>query len=162
MRHWSMAECAFCDIGASVSATAEADEMDVGAGVVYADDVAIAFLDRSPLFIGHTLVVPRRHVVTMADLPSDLVGPFYRRVQLLVRAMPLATGKPGVFVANNNVVSQSVAHLHVHVVPRERGDGLRGFFWPRTHYQDGELEHTVGLLRGAIAQIDMSTEDPNP
>ena len=98
----------------------------------FADDVAVAFLDRSPLFAGHTLVVPPRHVVHAGrPAPADEVGPFYRRVQLLASAMPGPLGAQGTFVANNNVVSQSVAHLHVHVVPRTKGDGLRGFFWPR-------------------------------
>ena len=117
------------------------------AHVVYADDHAVAFLDRSPLFPGHTLVVPRDHVVTLGDLDADAVGPFFRRVQLLATVMPSALGAGGTFVANNNIVSQSVAHLHVHVVPRTRGDGLRGFFWPRHKYADGEAESVAVLLR---------------
>jgi histidine triad (HIT) family protein len=112
--------------------------------VVWDDEIAMGILDRRPLFHGHTLVVPRRHVVTLADLRPGDVGPFFRRVQLMAAAMPEATGCTGTFVANNNGVSQSVAHLHVHVVPRVKGDGLRGFFWPRTTYADGELE-AVGM-----------------
>ena len=85
---------------------------------MFADEFVVAFLDRSPLFHGHTLVVPRQHVVTFADLPAELIGPFWRRVQHISRELPVALGAEGTFVANNNVVSQSVAHLHVHVVPR--------------------------------------------
>lgn len=115
--------------------------------VVWDDDIAVGILDRRPLFHGHTLVMPRRHVVTLADLEPSEIGPFFRRVQLIAAAMPEATGCTGTFVANNNVVSQSVAHLHVHVVPRVKGDGLRGFFWPRTTYAVGELETVGARLR---------------
>jgi histidine triad (HIT) family protein len=100
------------------------------------DQHAVAFLDHRPLFPGHVLVVPRRHVVTLPDLPADEVGPFFVRVQSLAEAVPAAVDAAGTFVANNNIVSQSVAHLHVHVVPRRPKDGLRGFFWPRTRYAD--------------------------
>jgi histidine triad (HIT) family protein len=118
--------CVFCRI------VAEAEP----AAVVFADEVAVAFLDRRPLFSGHTLVVPRDHQVTLADLPGELVGPFFERVQRLSAAMELGLGHAGTFVAMNNRISQSVAHLHVHVVPRNPKDGLRGFFWPRTTYDD--------------------------
>ena len=118
----------------------------VAADVVWRDDVVVAFLDRSPLFHGHTLVVPRRHVLTLPDLAVDEVGPFFERVRLIAAAMPGALGAQGTFVANNNVVSQSVAHLHVHVVPRTRGDGLRGFFWPRQRYADGEAASDRGRV----------------
>lgn len=134
-------DCAFCSIVAG----------RVDAHVVLADDVAVAFLDRSPLFHGHTLVVPRRHVVTLADLPGADVGPFFERVQRVAAAMPAALGCTGTFVANNNVVSQSVAHLHVHVVPRTRGDGLRGFFWPRQRYDAARAADAADRLRGALA-----------
>lgn len=129
--------CVFCDI---VSGSVAAD-------VVLHDDVAVAFLDRSPLFHGHTLVVPRRHVVTLPDLAVAEVGPFFERVRRVADAMPGALRAQGTFVANNNVVSQSVAHLHVHVVPRTRGDGLRGFFWPRHRYADGEAASIADALR---------------
>lgn len=118
---------------------------------VWRDDVAVAFLDRSPLFAGHTLVVPVRHAVTLGDLAPVEVGPFFERVQRIAVAMPRVLGAGGTFVANNNVVSQSVAHLHVHVVPRTRGDGLRGFFWPRRSYAEGEAEACAALLRDALA-----------
>ena len=120
--------------------------------VVWADDIAVGILDRRPLFHGHTLVVPRRHVVTLADVEPNEIGPFFRRVRLIAAAMPEATGCTGTFVANNNVVSQSVAHLHVHVVPRVKGDGLRGFFWPRTKYAEGELEAVGMRLREVFSR----------
>jgi histidine triad (HIT) family protein len=129
--------CVFCDIVRG----------SVAAEVVWDDDVAVAFLDRSPLFHGHTLVVPRRHVVTLPELDADDIGPYFERVRLIAAAMPSALGAQGTFVANNNVVSQSVAHLHVHVVPRTRGDGLRGFFWPRRRYEDGEAASVADALR---------------
>jgi histidine triad (HIT) family protein len=129
--------CVFCGIV----------DGSVAAEVVWRDDVAVAFLDRSPLFHGHTLVVPCRHVLTLPDLTVEEIGPFFERVRLVAAAMPGAVGAQGTFVANNNVVSQSVAHMHVHVVPRTRGDGLRGFFWPRHRYADGEATSIADLLR---------------
>jgi histidine triad (HIT) family protein len=120
--------CLFCHIVAG----------ELAAHRVLDDDHAVAFLDHRPLFPGHVLVVPRRHVVTLPDLPSDEVGPFFTRVQALAAAVPVAVDAAGTLVANNNIVSQSVAHLHVHVVPRRPKDGLRGFFWPRTRYADDE------------------------
>jgi histidine triad (HIT) family protein len=121
------------------------------AHVVWRDDVAVAFLDRSPLFAGHTLVVPTRHAVTLTDLLVGELGPFFERVQRVAAALPVATGCTGTFVANNNIVSQSVSHVHVHVVPRVRGDGLRGFFWPRRRYAEGEDESVAERLRVALA-----------
>jgi histidine triad (HIT) family protein len=116
------------------------------------DDVAVAFLDRAPVFKGHVLVMPKRHIVTLADLDADLVGPFFNRVQHVSARMPAALGCDGTFVAINNVVSQSVAHLHVHVVPRRRKDGLRGFFWPRVRYEsDAEADDYARRLRDALA-----------
>ena len=105
---------------------------------MFADDLFVAFLDNRPLFHGHSLLVPREHHVTLADLPAKLVGPLFAVAQRLSVAIPEAMDKPGSFVALNNVVSQSVPHLHVHVVPRLPKDGLRGFFWPRTKYESPE------------------------
>ena len=133
--------CVFCDV---IEGRAQAHE-------VWRDDVVVAFLDRSPVFPGHTLVVPRRHVVTLPDLSPDDVGPFFERVRTIAAVMPTALDAHGTFVANNNVVSQSVAHLHVHVVPRRRKDGLRGFFWPRQKYADGEATEVAARLRDALA-----------
>jgi histidine triad (HIT) family protein len=120
--------------------------------VVLDDEVAVAFLDVRPVFKGHVLVVPRRHVVTLPDLdPGDVDG-LFRRVQLVSAALPEALGCDGTFVAINNVVSQSVAHLHVHVVPRRRKDGLRGFFWPRTKYTDeSDAERYAAPVRAVLA-----------
>jgi histidine triad (HIT) family protein len=140
--------CVFCEIAAGRR----------DAEVVFEDDSFVAFFDHSPLFPGHTLVVPRRHVVTLSDLPPDDVGPFYLRVQAIARVMPDALGAEGTFVANNNVVSQSVAHLHVHIVPRTRGDGLRGFFWPRHKYAAGEAARVAARLRAALA--DAASDSP--
>lgn len=137
--------CVFCEI---IRGHSDAD-------VVYADDVAVAFLDRSPLFRGHTLVVPATHVVQLTDLPPELVGPFFRRVQLLAAVVPVGLDVPGTFVAMNNIVSQSVAHLHAHVVPRRKGDGLRGFFWPRERYTDGQSAIFAGRIRSALEAFDV-------
>lgn len=137
--------CVFCDV---VNGEADAD-------IVWADEVAVAFLDRSPLFRGHTLVVPAQHVVQLSELPADLVGPFFQRVQLISMVMPVGLDVPGTFVAMNNVVSQSVAHLHAHVVPRRKGDGLRGFFWPRQKYTDGQSAIFADRIRSALATFDI-------
>ena len=125
------------------------------AHVVYSDDVVTAFLDRRPLFPGHTLVVPNAHVAVLGDLPDELVFPLMRVVRATSAAMEKAFGAEGSFVAANNHVSQSVAHLHFHVVPRRRGDGLRGFFWPRQVYESEEQARAVAeILRQALAVLD--------
>src|SRR6185295_1518761 len=111
---------------------------DLSATVVYEDEHSIAFLDHRPLFPGHTLLAPREHVETLGDLSRPQVGPFFETAQLLSRAVESALEAEGTFVAMNNRVSQSVPHLHVHVVPRRRKDGLKGFFWPRSKYKDDE------------------------
>jgi histidine triad (HIT) family protein len=119
---------------------------EVAAPVVYESEVAFAFLDSRPLFPGHCLVLPRRHLETLTAVPSELVGPFFEEVQLVARAVQTAMEAQGSFVAMNNRISQSVPHLHVHVVPRNRGDGLRGFFWPRTRYENADEEERVRAL----------------
>ena len=111
---------------------------ELAAAVVYEDDNSIAFLDHRPLFHGHTLLVPREHVETFGDLPAAQVEPYFKAAQLLARSLESAMEAEGTFVAMNNRVSQSVPHLHVHVVPRRKKDGLKGFFWPRTKYKDEE------------------------
>lgn len=123
-----MTDCTFCALAAGQSP----------AQVVFADDVTVAFLDQRPVFKGHVLVVPREHYVTLADLPGSLLAPFFAAVRLISAAIPAALGAQGTFVAMNNVVSQSVPHLHAHVVPRTKGDGLRGFFWPRHKYDSDD------------------------
>jgi histidine triad (HIT) family protein len=121
------------------------------AEVVLDTDEALGFLDQRPVFPGHVLVVPRRHVVTLPDLDGADVGGFFRRVQLVSAAVPAALDAHGTFVAVNNVVSQSVAHLHVHVVPRRRKDGLRGFFWPRQRYGDeAEMAECAARIRDEV------------
>ncbi|SER35522.1 HIT family protein [Microlunatus flavus] len=124
------------------------DELD--AEVVLRTDEVVAFLDIHPVFKGHVLVSPVRHVDTLLDLPPDLMVPLLSAAQRVARAMGDALGAGGTFVAVNNVVSQSVPHLHVHVVPRTKGDGLRGFFWPRTRYAEGERTAYGTLLRDAL------------
>ena len=121
---------------------------------VLEDEISLGFLDHRPLFRGHCLLVPREHVPTLADLPPGLVGPFFTNVQLLARAMETGLQAEGSFVAVNNRISQSVPHLHVHVVPRRRQDGLRGFFWPRQRYaSDAEMARVQELLCDAIAAL---------
>ena len=137
-----MTDCVFCRIVAG----------EVPAQIVFEDEDTVAFLDARPVFKGHVLVVPRRHYVTLADLPPDGAGPLFGRVRLLSVAVPAALGAQGTFVALNNVVSQSVPHLHVHVVPRTKGDGLRGFFWPRQRYAgDEEAADYARRIAAALA-----------
>jgi histidine triad (HIT) family protein len=138
-------DCAFCRIAAGAQ-----DD----AWVVLEEPHALAFLDHRPLFPGHCLLIPREHYETLADLPQDLLEPFFSTAQLLSRAVPEAMGKPGSFVAMNNVVSQSVPHLHVHVVPRRPKDGLRGFFWPRTKYEsDAQRDEARNSIRAALERL---------
>ena len=124
------------------------------ASIVYEDDVSIAFLDHRPLFPGHCLLVPRNHFETLSDLPAELVGPFFRNVQLLTRAVEVALQAEGSFVALNNRVSQSVPHLHVHIVPRRRKDGLKGFFWPRNKYEsEMQILEVKTSIQAAVAAL---------
>jgi histidine triad (HIT) family protein len=133
--------CVFCKIVAG----------ETRAHLVLETEQTLAFLDARPVFKGHTLLVPRRHVATLPDLPADLAVPFLTGTQRLAAAMTTALGAQGSFVAVNNVVSQSVPHLHAHVVPRTKGDGLRGFFWPRTKYaDDAEAAGFAERLRTAL------------
>ena len=116
---------------------------ELPATVVHENEVSVAFLDHRPLFPGHTLLVPREHVETLGELPISTVEPYFKAVQLLARAVESGLEAEGTFVAMNNRVSQSVPHLHVHVVPRRKKDGLKGFFWPRTKYKDDEEMKSV-------------------
>ena len=133
--------CVFCAI-----VTGEA-----AAHRVFEDDRFVAFLDTRPLFEGHTLLVPREHHETLWDLPDELLGPLNVRTRDLAVAVRTAMGAKGVFTATNNIVSQSVPHLHVHVVPRNRKDGLRGFFWPRTKYASDDEAAAVATRIAAVA-----------
>ena len=138
-------DCAFCRI-----AQGKADEPLV----VLEDDRTLAFLDHRPLFPGHTLLTPRKHIETLIDLPDDLLPEFFANARLLARAMEEGLGADGSFVAINNRVSQSVPHLHVHVVPRRFKDGLRGFFWPRHKYEsDAQAAEVAARLRETVAAL---------
>ncbi len=135
--------CVFCEVVAG----------DTPAHVVLEEPSAIAFLDHRPLFAGHCLLVPREHHQTLADLPAELVGPLFEAAQRLARAVESAMAAEGTFVAVNNRVSQSVPHLHVHVVPRRRKDGLRGFFWPRHPYGSAaEMDDAAARVRAALSR----------
>jgi histidine triad (HIT) family protein len=135
--------CRFCQIVAG----------DDPSHLVFEDEHCVAFLDNRPLFPGHSLLVPREHHETLADLPDELVGPLFESARLLSVAIPKAMRKPGSFVAVNNVVSQSVPHLHVHVVPRKPKDGLRGFFWPRTKYDsEDQMREVADRVRRAVGR----------
>jgi histidine triad (HIT) family protein len=124
---------------------------ELPASVVYEDDNAVAFLDHRPLFPGHTLLVPRQHVETLGELPAGLVAPYFAAAQLLALVVESAMDAEGTFVAMNNRVSQSVPHLHVHIVPRRRKDGLKGFFWPRTKYKsDEEIKEVKRKIAAAL------------
>jgi histidine triad (HIT) family protein len=136
-----MSACVFCQIVAG----------DLTGHVVLETDVLVAFLDTRPVFKGHVLLVPREHVETLPDLPPALRDPFLEAAQRIATAVKDALDAQGSFVAINNTVSQSVPHLHLHVVPRTKGDGLRGFFWPRTKYADGEAAAFADKLREALA-----------
>lgn len=135
------ADCVFCQVIAGRN----------GATKVVDDELAVAFLDTSPVFKGHVLVVPREHCETLLEVPGELLAPLFATVQRIQRAVMDAVDAKGTFVAMNNVVSQSVPHLHVHVIPRTKGDGLRGFFWPRQKYADrAEYEEHAQRIRRSL------------
>jgi histidine triad (HIT) family protein len=133
--------CVFCEIAAG----------RLPAEVVWRDDDAVAFLDSRPLFPGHVLLIPASHIATISDLPAAQVGPLFQAVQKLASAVERALGAEGTFIAVNNRVSQSVPHLHIHIVPRRKGDGLKGFFWPRRPYDSDEhLRETAEKIRQGL------------
>jgi histidine triad (HIT) family protein len=137
-------DCKFCKIIRS----------EVQSYRVFEDDVSLAFLDSRPLFPGHCLLIPKSHYETLIDLPASLVAPFFQNAQLLAGAIEKVLHADGTFVAINNRVSQSVPHLHIHIVPRHKKDGLKGFFWPRQHYKDQEAILTIqSTLQTTIAQL---------
>jgi len=139
--------CAFCSIVRGEAAAA----------IVHSGEDTVAFLDVRPVFHGHVLLVPREHVETLPDLPACLLEPLFATAQRLCRAVEAALGADGTFVAMNNRISQSVPHLHVHVVPRRRKDGLRGFFWPRTRYaDDAEMAAVAAAIGAALGDSAMS------
>jgi len=139
--------CKFCQIVSRALAAA----------IVFEDSLSLAFLDNRPLFPGHTLLIPKHHYETLGDLPAELAGVFFANVQLLARAVETGMHAEGSFVAINNRVSQSVPHLHVHIVPRRKKDGLRGFFWPRQPYKDdAEMQQAQAAIQKAL----VASSDP--
>jgi histidine triad (HIT) family protein len=138
------ANCAFCNIIRG----------EVSSERVFEDELSMAFLDHRPVFPGHCLLVPKEHFSTLADIPARLIGSLFANAQLLVRAVEEGLLAEGTFVAINNRVSQSVPHLHIHVVPRRKKDGLKGFFWPRQSYRDSAHRASVQrILQETIAQL---------
>jgi len=136
--------CLFCKIASG----------ELAARLVFEDDTSLAFLDHRPVFPGHCLLIPKDHYETLTDLPANLVDPFFKSAQALSGAVESAMEAQGTFVAMNNRVSQSVPHLHVHIVPRRRKDGLKGFFWPRYPYKsDGEADLVQSAIRNAISNF---------
>lgn len=135
----SSTDCAFCQIVSRPKS----------ASVVFQDDSSLCFLDQHPLFPGHCLLIPKQHIVTLMDVTDDLLEPLFANTRRIAAAVQVAMNSQGVFVAMNNIVSQSVPHLHIHVVPRNKGDGLKGFFWPRQRYRNDEYREQV---RREIAQ----------
>jgi histidine triad (HIT) family protein len=134
--------CKFCQIASR----------SLSSAIVFEDSVSVAFLDNRPLFPGHTLLVPKQHYETLEDLPAEVIGPFFTNVQVLARAVESGMSAEGSFVAINNRVSQSVPHLHVHIVPRRKKDGLRGFFWPRQKYKDdAEMAEAQAAIQKALS-----------
>ena len=133
--------CLFCEVV----------ERKVPAEMVYEDETSLAFLDHRPLFVGHTLLIPKEHHETLSDLPPHLIEPLFATAQSIADGVQSAFDAQGTFVAMNNTVSQSVPHLHIHIVPRRRKDGLRGFFWPRTKYKSSdEMAETGARLRAVL------------
>ena len=145
--------CKFCSI----------IRRDVSSDRVFEDDLSVAFLDHRPVFPGHCLLVPKRHIPTLNDLPTELIGPLFANAQLLVLAVEQGLLAEGTFVAINNRVSQSVPHLHIHIVPRRKKDGLKGFFWPRQSYRDREhLTSVQQMLQATIASLRETRPTPEP
>ena len=137
-------KCLFCKIVSG----------ELAAQLVFEDEISLAFLDHRPVFPGHCLLIPKEHYETLTDLPANLIGPFFKNAQLLARAIELAMEAHGTFVAMNNRISQSVPHFHVHIVPRRRKDGLKGFFWPRYPYKNAEEAAAVqSAIRSAVAHL---------
>jgi histidine triad (HIT) family protein len=136
--------CAFCRIICG----------EVKSQIVFEDAVSLAFLDHRPLFPGHSLLVPKHHYETLNDLPAELIDPLFTSARLMARAVEQAMEAEGIFIAINNRISQSVPHLHIHIVPRRKKDGLKGFFWPRNPYKDeAELLKTQKAIQKAISRI---------
>jgi histidine triad (HIT) family protein len=139
--------CVFCKIAQGA----------LNAETIHEDESCIVFLDNGPLFAGHCLVCPKQHFDTLMDIPPELLQPLFQNVQMIARAVEKGLGAEGSFIAVNNKISQSVPHLHVHVIPRRRKDGMKGFFWPRKPYRDEvELRETADALRRAVNALEQS------
>jgi histidine triad (HIT) family protein len=137
-------QCAFCQIVAQKTMNR----------IVFRDEISTAFLDRRPLFLGHSLLVPNQHYANLSELPAAVIGPFFKNVKLLAAAVEKGMAVDGTFLAINNKISQSVPHLHVHIVPRKSGDGLRGFFFPRQNYSSAEQEANIQkTIMQAISEL---------
>jgi len=142
-------DCPFCKIVRS----------EMQSYTIFEDNNTLAFLDRRPLFPGHCLLIPKSHYETLIDLPASLVAPLFQNAQLLARAMEQGLKAEGTFVAINNRISQSVPHMHIHIVPRHKKDGLKGFFWPRQHYKDeATILHIQSTLQSTIALLISETQ----
>ena len=140
----SSGKCKFCEIVKG----------DLDSFVIFDDEISLGILDHRPLFPGHVLLIPKMHYITLGDLPEDLIGLFFTNVQLLSKAVEQGMQSQGTFVAMNNRVSQAIPHLHVHIVPRSKGDGLRGFFWPRQKYSSEEHKTKVQrIISEAITRL---------
>jgi histidine triad (HIT) family protein len=136
-------ECRFCTIIEGV----------IASHIVFENQVSLVFLDHRPLFHGHSLVVPKQHYPTLLDLPPPLLSPLFHTVQLVARALEQGLQAEGTFISINNRISQSVSHLHIHVVPRRRGDGLHGFFWPRHPYPDAATIRQIQTVLAATIRM---------
>lgn len=145
--------CAFCEIVSGLRP----------AHIVFEGPLSLAFLDKRPLFPGHVLLVPKAHFMTIQDLPQDMVEPLFLAASMLASAVEKAMAAEGIFMAINNKVSQSVPHLHIHIVPRKRKDGLKGFFWPRHHYQDEQhILKVQKTIMKAVQQLGNGNPAINP
>jgi histidine triad (HIT) family protein len=143
----AQAACTFCDVVSG----------QIRSVIVFEDQDCLGFLDQRPLFPGHSLLVPKRHFETLIDLPDKLVNSLFSSAKLLTSAVQNACHAEGSFVAINNKVSQSVPHLHVHIVPRRKGDGLKGFFWPRFPYRSEEDKQAIAqAIRDELARLEAS------
>ena len=143
-------ECLFCRIA----------RKEIPAQIVFEDEHSLAFLDIDPLFPGHSLLIPKQHCDTLLNLPTEQVGPLFRNAQLLTRAIESGLDAEGSFLGMNNRISQSVPHLHIHVVPRRKKDGLRGFFWPRRKYQsDQHAAETAAAIRAKVAELQVAAAE---
>ncbi len=141
-----MSNCIFCSIA----------ERKQSAEIVFEDKDFIAFLDKSPIFKGHTLLVPKKHIQTILDFPDNELMKMITDVKLLSIAIKSALECDGILLINNNIISQSVPHFHMHIIPRIKGEVLKGFMWPRTRYKDNEYEEFGKKIAVAVKSLEES------